>query len=50
MKQDIEIINNELCLKDLQTIERVYEDLKGRMKRKKEKKDEEELEIIEKVE
>jgi obg-like ATPase 1 len=48
--RDIEIINNELCLKDLQTIERVYEDLKGRMKRKKEKKDEEELEIIEKVE
>lgn len=48
--RDIDIINGELIAKDLQHIERVLSDIQTRMKRKKEKKDEEELELIQRVE
>jgi obg-like ATPase 1 len=48
--RDIEIINGELIAKDLMHVERVYQDLAARMKRKKEKKDEEELECIQRAE
>ena len=44
--RDIQIINTELILKDLQHIERIIVDINARIKRKKEKKDEEELELI----
>lgn len=47
--RDIEIINAELRAKDLQQVARILDDLATRMKRKKEKKDEEELALIEKV-
>lgn len=47
--RDIGIINNELILKDLKHIEKVFEDIKTRMKRKKEKRDEEEYETVEKA-
>jgi obg-like ATPase 1 len=47
--RDMEIINGELIAKDLQHVERVLADINTRIKRKKEKKDEEELVIITKV-
>ena len=47
--RDMDIINGELIAKDLQQIDRVMTDLNGRIKRKKEKKDEEELVVIERV-
>jgi len=47
--RDMGIINNELILKDLQHLERVMNDLTTRLNKKKEKKDEEEFAIIERV-
>lgn len=47
--RDIQIINGELIAKDIQFVERMLDDLNTRLKRKKEKKDEEELEVIQKV-
>lgn len=47
--RDMEIINGELIAKDLQHVERVISEIETRIKRKKEKKDEEELVIIQKV-
>jgi ribosome-binding ATPase YchF (GTP1/OBG family) len=47
--RDMGIINNELILKDLQHLERVFDDIKTRIKRKKEKKDEEEMVTMERV-
>jgi obg-like ATPase 1 len=47
--RDIEIINGELRAKDLQQINRIFEEITLRMKRKKEKKDEEEFALIERV-
>lgn len=44
--RDIQIINNELIQKDLQHLDRVFDDIKNRIKRKKEKKDEEEQETM----
>jgi len=48
--RDIDIINGELIAKDLQHVERVVGDINMRIKRKKEKKDEEELELVNRVE
>lgn len=47
--RDMEIINGELIAKDLQHVERVLADIQTRMKRKKEKKDEEELALVQRV-
>lgn len=48
--RDIEIINGELIAKDQQHLQKVYEEIQSRMKRKKEKKDEEELDLMKRVE
>jgi obg-like ATPase 1 len=47
--RDIGIINGELIAKDLQHVERVLSEVNARIKRKKEKKDEEELACITRV-
>lgn len=47
--RDIDIINGELIAKDIQHVDRVAADIEIRIKRKKEKKDVEELEVIVKV-
>lgn len=47
--RDIGIINNELCAKDLQHVDKIIAEIELRFKRKKEKKDEEEMETIQKV-
>lgn len=46
--RDIEIINGELIAKDLQHIARLYEDFEKLLKKKHEKRDEEEFEVIKK--
>lgn len=47
--RDIEIINGELIAKDLQGLDKVFEAIKAKMKRKKEKRDEEHLDCMERV-
>jgi len=47
--RDIQIINGELIAKDQQQLEKIIAEINTRLKRKKEKKDEEELECMEKV-
>ena len=47
--RDIEIINGELIAKDQQHIERVKDEYEYKLKRKHEKRDEEEYEIVKKV-
>ena len=48
--RDIEIINGELIAKDQQHLVKVFDEIQARMKRKKEKRDEEEMELMKRVE
>ena len=46
---ETDIINNELCQKDLQTLKKKMEDLDAKIKRSNDKDAKEEKEVLEKV-